>query len=192
MTEVSSWSDGPPAEAYGRVSDPGRYAPLRAIAHRVLDELENRYAVTRNVFTEHDRHGDSPATGVRLTPADPAAAPLAVTFTAFPGLDVRMGRSNNFYLPSCGCDACDDSVEDCAEELRDAVHALTAGTFGERLVHDHGWWHEHWYRDAEGGYSRSRSRLRRRELAELRRTMPGGELAWAPWPTRAATSPGPQ
>ncbi len=56
---------------------------------------------------------------MRLVPANPAAAPLTLIFTAFPGPEVRMGRGDWMHLPGCGCDACDETVEECAQQLRD-------------------------------------------------------------------------
>jgi uncharacterized protein DUF6226 len=179
--------DGPPKDAYGRVTDAVRFAPLHKIARQVLEGLETRYDVTRQSFTEIDPHGSEPAAAVRLVPADPAAAPLAIVFDAFPGLLVRSGRqdADGVYLPHCGCDACDDSVVDCTEELARLIDATTAGTFGERLVYaDGAWWHEAWYRTPTSTV-RGRSRLNGRRLAVLRKAIPGGELVWAPWPERS-------
>ncbi|WP_091678414.1 DUF6226 family protein [Amycolatopsis marina] len=176
--------EGPPEEAYSRVTDPGRYAPLHAAARELLDELIERYTVVGETFEEADPHGSEPAPGIRLAPADPAASPLAVVFTSFPGLVVQLGRTETLALPRCGCDACDETVEDCVELLRERVGALTAGTFGERLVRDGGWWHEYWYRTPNGGGGSSRGRIDRKELRALRATAPGGEQRWAPWPRR--------
>lgn len=176
----------PPEEAYGRVTDPGRFAGLHAVGRDLLDELESRFAVTRETFSEPDRHGAELALAVRLVPANPAAAPLTLIFTGFPGLEVRMGRGDWMPLPGCGCDACDETVEECTEQLRDQVDALIAGTFGERLIREHGWWHERWYRSAEGAAGSSRGRVDRDQLAALRAAMPDGELHWEPWPERSS------
>lgn len=182
------WDGTPPQEAYGRVTDPGRYAGLHTVGQDLLDELEDRFAVKRETSSEPDRHGTEPMTAVRLVPADPAAAALTIVFDAFPGLIVRMGRDDLMHLPVCGCDACDETVEECTEQLRDRIDALTAGTFGERLVHDQGWWHERWYRTADGVSGCSRSSVDDDQFDELRAAMPDGELTWAPWPERRTSS----
>ena len=180
------WDGAPPEEAYGRVTDPGRYAGLHAVGRDLLDELESRFAVTRETFTESARHGAERAPAVRLIPANPAAAPLTLIFTAFPGLEVRMGSDVWMHLPVCGCDACDETVEESAEQLRDQVEALIAGTFGERLIRKRGWWHERWYRTAHGAAGGSRVRVDREQLVALRAAMPDGELRWEPWPERSS------
>ncbi|MFC4947044.1 DUF6226 family protein [Pseudonocardia sp. GCM10023141] len=180
------WAGAPPEEAYGRVTDPGRFAALHTIAGEALDELELRYDVTRERALEPDRHSTAPAPVVRLVPRDPAAATLTVVFTAFPGLIVRLGRDDDtLYLPTCGCDACDELVEDCAELLGDYVDALATGAFGEGLTLDDGWWHERWIR-TERRSSSSRSLVEDPiQLAELRAAMPHGERTWAAWSRRA-------
>lgn len=190
MVQVAGrWNGDPPAEAYGRITDPGRFAALHVAARDLLDELEARFDVTREISSEPDRHGSEPAPVVRLVPADPAASPLAIVFDAFPGLTVRMGRGDDWsHLPYCGCDACDETIEWCTEQLRDHVEALTAGTFGERLTRDHGWWHERWYRTS-GGHARSRGKIIGRDrVAALRAALPEGELRWVPWPARRGAS----
>ena len=188
---MSRWGvDGPPADAYARVTDPGRFAALHGIARRVLDRLETRYDVTRQSFTETDRHASAPAPAIRLVPADPAAAPLSIVFNAFPGLLVRCGQQHGYGIPvpHCGCDSCDESVVDCREELARLIDTTTAGTFGERLVYaDGGWWLEVWHGTptSTGG---GRTRLDGKQLGVLRKAIPDGELGWAPWPERS--SPG--
>ncbi|WP_116051194.1 DUF6226 family protein [Amycolatopsis palatopharyngis] len=178
------WGDaGPPAEAYSRVSDPDRYARPHPAARDLLDELARRFLVTRETATESDPHGGGSAPVVRLAPADPAASTLTVVFTSFPGLLVRMGLTETLQLPACGCDACDETTEECAELLRERIDAVTEGTFGGRLVHDGSWWHEHWYHTRDGGGS-SRDRIDRVRLRALRAEMPGDEQRWAPWPQR--------
>ncbi|PRX44752.1 hypothetical protein B0I33_111267 [Prauserella shujinwangii] len=163
------------------MSDPGRYAALHAIGRAVLAELARDYAVTTETTTEPDGRG-GPAPAVRLVPADRDAAPLTMVFDGRPALRVRLGGTE-LTLPHCRCDACAETVEECAAELRTHVTALTAGTFGERLVRDGGWWHERWYRAGDEKGS-SRTRLRRAERAALRERLPGGERRWAPWPRR--------
>jgi hypothetical protein len=175
---------GPPEDAYGRVTDSGRYATLHAVGWKSLDELERRYAVTRATSTEPDVHGSDPAPAVRLVPADPAAAPLTMVFDAYPGLLVRMACRSGGHLPVCGCDACDETVDECTEQLRDLLAALTPGTFGECVVRDHGWWHERWYQTPSGGSS-GRIRIVRQQRRALQGTLSGSELRWAPWPERA-------
>lgn len=203
---MSRWGEaGPPDEAYSRVTDPTRFAPLHALGTALLDELAARYLVTRDESTEPDPHSPgATAQAVQLTPADPEAAALTVVTTAFPGIIVRFG-GQTLSLPECGCDACDETVPDLAELLDRHVDALVAGTFGDRLVHEVSrsfpesyrdsdgmgaavhkgeWWHEQWYRASDGTGGSSRTLLSGSELTDLRQAIPTGERTWHPWPKR--------
>jgi hypothetical protein len=204
---MSRWGEaGPPDEAYSRVTDPARFAPLPALGTALLDDLEARYRVARNSWTEPDPHSPgATATAVQLTPEDPGAAPLTVVTTSFPGIIVRFG-GQELPLPECGCDACDETVPELSELLDRHIDAVVAGTFGERLVHEVGrafprryrdsdgigapvhkaqWWHERWYRASDGTGGSSRTVLDEDQLAELRSALPTGERTWRPWPPRA-------
>lgn len=95
---------------YGRVTDPGRFAELHAVGRDLLDELESRFVVIREISSEHDRYGAELAPAVRLVPADPAASPLTIAFDGFPGLIVPTGHEDWMHLPVCGCDAFGETV----------------------------------------------------------------------------------
>jgi hypothetical protein len=184
----SRWgAAGPPVEAYSRLTDVARFAPLHDIGRAFLDDLERRYLVAREITFEPDRHGPDDATVVRLVPDDPTASPLAVVFDAFPGLTLRYGRTGALHLPACGCDACDEAVEDCEERLHDHADAVIAGTFGERLVHEVGaWWHEMWHRTAHSQAS-GRSRVEGPQLEDLQAVV-DLEVQWRPWQLREAVN----
>jgi hypothetical protein len=131
------WDGEPPPEAYTTVSEPERFAALRPFVLALLDDLEAEFDVRRETPTsiaggvaEHVPWTDV----VRLVPADPRAAPLTVAFTSFPGVLVRCGDVTDEVLPACGCDACDDLIQDLADELRFQVEAVVSGGFSE--------WHE--------------------------------------------------
>jgi uncharacterized protein DUF6226 len=183
---MTDWGEaGPPEDAYGRVTDAARFAPLHPYARDLLDELARRYAVTVETSSELDPNGRGPVPMVRLTPAEPAASPLSVTFTEFPGLRLRLGVAVDVVLPGCGCDACAETVEESVEMLREYVEALTTGRFGERLVRrEYGdWWHEVWY-GTDLGVNNGGATVGGDELATLRAALPTGEVTWAPWPRR--------
>jgi hypothetical protein len=131
---VRRWDGSPPPESYSQVTDPERYAVLRPFALALLDDLETEFDVTREESpdlsggaAEHVDWVDA----VRLRPAHPAAAALTVAFTSFPGVLVRFGRATDLVLPFCGCDACDDLVQDLADDLRFHVEAVVRGGFSE-------------------------------------------------------------
>ncbi len=177
-------SQGPPQEAYGRLTNPERYRVLHNIARALLDDMERRFDVTHEVSSEADQYSAASGRVVRLVPADMAASPLTVVFDDFPGLLVRMGDDCIAGLPACGCDACDETVERCAEQLHAYAEVCAAGDVGERIVHAHGWWHERWY-GFPVGVSWNRTPLDLPQRDALRQAFGGDEKRWEPWPQRA-------
>lgn len=173
---------GPPEEAYSRVTDPQRYAPLHAIARDVLADLQRRFDVTAHASSELDPNGTTQAAVTTLEPSDPASSPLSVVFTAFPGLVVGFGRTQRAHIPVCGCDACDETVEECASSLREIVEAVATGSFGERIVNDSdGSWHETW-RATDTGSQSGRTPVTVEEARLLRQELGSDDARWAPWP----------
>jgi hypothetical protein len=176
--------DGPPKEAYSRVTDAERFRPLHAAALRMLEELERTFAVERTEGTRLDPElegGVPPSHAtVRLAPLDPAAAPITVAFTSFPGLRVRAGRWLVRGFPSCGCDACDETAEGEIERLRELVADVTGGRFTESVslpLAGSGWYeHVLGARWADRGRSRL-TRSRARELIGSGRR----RIEWAAW-----------
>ncbi len=126
--------DGPPEEAYSRVTNPERFAPLHDAARALLDRLEAEFDVRRAVVTEPDDEyskGGSDLPTVMLAPNDDASAPLLVTFTEFPGVIVRFGFRGFRAFPTCGCDACDESAEEEAQQLREEVDRMVSARYSE-------------------------------------------------------------
>ena len=116
--------EGPPEEAYSRVTNPERFQPLHAAAMELLDRLEREYAVERS----EGSGGDDELGGrshvrptIRLVPHDPQAAPMVVAFTDFPGLFLRFGTWRTEPIPSCGCDACDETADGSIERMTQMV-----------------------------------------------------------------------
>jgi hypothetical protein len=132
----STWGpEGPPPEAYERITNPERFAPLLDIATDLLDRLESLFEVTREEGYGLDARLEREATRptVRLIPRDPEAGELAVGFTKFPGIILRLGHWFVEPIPTCGCDACDETAEEGEKELNRVVSALTSGTLHERI-----------------------------------------------------------
>lgn len=171
---------GPLLEAFGRVTNPQRYGVLYEVARQLLDDLTERYLVTRVPW------GNSYPTGVppefvgevvKLSPPPGNGGPVGIVFTKFPGLIVRYGRWRHSSYPHCGCDACDESPEQLAEELRGSVEEFITSNVTEQLrwglrpallykVDGERW---HW------------QSLRRNEARGLGRPE---RLTWPPWPLR--------
>jgi uncharacterized protein DUF6226 len=179
---------GPPDEAYSRVTDPQRYAPLRAIARDVLDDLRRRFDVTPHASSELDPNRTTRAPVTMLVPSDTKSSPLSVTFTAFPGLVVRFGHTHREPIPECGCDACDETVEECEELLRDLVAAVVTGSFGEGIINDSdGWWRQTW-RSTDAGSRSGRTRITAEQARALNVKLGSDDARWEPWPPRLHTS----
>ncbi len=125
---------------------------------------------------------------LNLVPVDPAAAPVAIVLTSFPGLLVRAGRTSSTPIPSCGCDACDETLDDGAVVLADHVEGIVTCGFTERVVRNRGWWHE-LHDPGPHGSSSGRTLLHGVRVSELRILLPGPGISWAPWTHRAPVRP---
>jgi hypothetical protein len=122
-------TEGPPDEAYSRVTNPERFTPLHDAAGEALDRLEAQFDVTQVEGVDIDREleWDSARPTVQLTPRAPEAGKLAIGFTPFPGLVVRLGHWLVEPIPVCGCDACDETAEEGGARLGQLVNALRSG-----------------------------------------------------------------
>lgn len=179
---------GPPDEAYSRVTDPQLYAPLHAIARDLLDDLQRRFDVTAHASSELDPNRITQAPVTTLVPSNPKSSPLSITFTAFPGLIVGFGLTIREPIPVCGCDACDETVEECEELLLDIVDAVATGSFGERIVRDSdGVWHQTW-RSTKARSSSGRTLVTAEETDALREKLGSDDARWAPWPSKLDTT----
>ena len=128
--------EGPPDEAYSRVTNPERFQPLHAAATELLDRLEREFAVER--LQGHDADDELgrirlARPPIRLVPHDPQAAPIVVAFTEFPGLHLRFGSWRTEPFPNCGCDACDETADGSIEEMTRMVEAVVSGGFRESM-----------------------------------------------------------
>lgn len=87
---------------YGVTRHPERFAPLLEVA-RALDAA----------MPAANRPGGSEI-AVRIETTD------------FPGAIIRV-EGHDFPFPACGCDACDEDVEELAEQMEQLVDAVVAG-----------------------------------------------------------------
>lgn len=131
------WSaEGPPKEAYSRVTEPERFQPLHRWAIDLLAQLEADFEVERTEWDGPDAELERMTLArsmVKLTPTDDNCAPIIVAFTTFPGLAVRFGNWRVEYFPDCGCDACDEMPDDAFEALSELVETVVLGRFRESL-----------------------------------------------------------
>jgi hypothetical protein len=184
---MNRWgSEGPPPEAYSRVSDPERFRPLHNVALRLLEQLEAAFNVERFEGYGLDSElevGELARPSVRVVPRDPKAASLAIVFTTFPGLRVRVGRWWTDGFPQCGCDACAETADGEAARLTQMVDDVTGGRFREASwvpLEGDAWQEAEFWSSC--GRSASRTAVDR---SHARQRLAGGDclrFEWRPWP----------
>ena len=186
----SRWgSEGPPDEAYSRVTNPERFAYLHEFADELLNRLEAEFAVERV-----EDYGLDPELktlelarpSVRLTPEDADAAPILFKFTALPGVMVRCGRWYTQPFPDCACDACDETAEGEAEQLGLLVDDVIAGRFREEIqlpVFGDAWMKNELWCELNRRSRRS-GRLHRSKARQLLAGSDRSLYEWKPWPVR--------
>ena len=162
----------------------------------MIARLESDFDVERDEAYGLDDELEGPLTcarpSVKLSPVDPAAAPITVTFSDFPGLHVRFGRWSTELFPVCGCDACPESAEREIERLTMMVDSVTTGGFREVVrcsalpfVGD-GWLKTDFWTPVSANSNGARlDRSRARQLTGGRRRL---ELDWKSWPRRRAAN----
>jgi uncharacterized protein DUF6226 len=163
-------------------TDTARFAVLHDAAETLLDELTERYMVERRETKELLGPDEALVRTVRLVPRTPAAGPLAVAFTDFPGLTVRLGRWWAEVLPGCGCSDCDQEPGDLAELLRAQAQALVEGGLWERVRRGVG---GSWFETrliGVGFTGRREGPLTAQDAREARRSGFAAAVQWAPWP----------
>ena len=184
--------DGPPPDAYTRVTAAERFQPLHGIALNLLQRLEDQFDVERDEGHRLDTalgEGDAARPSIRLTPADASAAPILVSFTAFPGLRVGCGRWLVNSFPTCGCDACAEDLEGERERFLELIENVVAGRFRESITIP-------WLGAAREEWELWSSSSRRGggwqiKRAHARQLVGGGprSFEWSPWRLRRFPKP---
>jgi hypothetical protein len=180
---------GPPLEAYSRVTNPERFASLHDVAAELLGRLELEFDAERTegsgLDSELEEGCNQARPSVALVPRDISAAPIVVTFTAFPGVRVRFGRWCMIAFPTCGCDACDETAESEAERLKSLIDILIAGRFREaiRIPTDGAASKESVFWSV-GGHSGEVSQLDEVRARQLVAAGDRSSYDWRPWPRR--------
>jgi hypothetical protein len=163
-------------------TDTERFAVLHEAADELLDELSGRHMVERRESKELFAAEDALVRVVRLIPRTPAAAPLAIAFTDFPGLFVRLGRWWAETLPGCGCDDCAEDPAGLVDTLRTQTIALVEGGLWERVRRGIG---GSWFETrliGVGVNARREGPLTARDARDARRGGFAAAVQWAPWP----------
>ncbi|MYC36767.1 MAG: hypothetical protein F4X66_07615 [Chloroflexi bacterium] len=174
-------------DAYSRFTNPERFRPLHDWALERVARLQTEYDVTlEEGFGLDDELERAPLSRptVRLTPLQDSCAPVAITFTDSPGLEVRVGRWVTEGFPTCHCDACDEMPEEEFERLTELLDDVVAGRFREtmRRQWDGSGWssHEFWNDDGTRGRSGG-SLVSRRKVARILDVEAEVVLDWMPW-----------
>ena len=176
-------------EAYSRVTDAERFASLHQVAAELLDRLEQDFEVERaegyGLDPELEQAVKLARPSVTLVPGDAGAAPIVVAFSNFPGVVVRCGRWCTAAFPACGCDACDETVEDESERLKSMIENLTAGRFREAIrISADGTARQEWEFWSGGGRNAQKSQLDLDRARQLVGAADQPSYEWGPWPRR--------
>ncbi len=176
---------GPPPEAYSRITEPERFAPLHGIVLELLDGLEKTFDVERS-----EAYGLAPELedielarpSIRLTPKQDSAAPMTFVFLAFPGIRIQAGSWYSTGFPGCACDACDETSDSEAQRLTSMVDDITSGRFREavHLPNVGDGWQETKFWSPHGSSGNQRRLERDRAL----RMLAGNDsliFEWQPW-----------
>ena len=179
--------EGPPPEAYSRITNPERFEPLLRVAMDQVERLQQRFDAERveGFGLDQDLVGADPArASVKLIPALSRAASILIAFTSFPAVIVRSGLLLDMTFPECGCDACGATAEREVQRLTEVIEDVVSGRFRESiripLWGDGGETWELWSptHRTGGGVRIARSRARAL-VGRSSRT-----FDWSPWPLR--------
>ena len=190
----SSGSGEPPDNAYSRFTNPERFGTLHDWALEFVARLQTEYEVTleegEGLDAELERAPLSRPT-LKLTPLRDDCAPVTIAFTAFPGLELRVGRWVREGFPSCGCDACDEMPEEEFERFKELVSDVVAGRFREslHLQADGAGWSTRKFWSADDGHPRSGgSRMSGVKASRILNGEKEMALEWMRWQPKSGDS----
>ncbi|MEV8265072.1 DUF6226 family protein [Microbacterium sp. NPDC077057] len=177
------WPDGiAPEESYSRESHPERFAPLLLVVDALVEHLSREYEVEAR-----RESGEDETERVVLEPA--RGARVVITPTV-PSVSVEAGAHFHAIVPSCICDACDETAETAADELERILLSVAAGGFREKYPVGRRAWLYTEIRSPDGDRRESSSgpapempaEARERTAALLRGL---GDGWWPAWPLRS-------
>lgn len=169
------WEHSPPEDTYSVVTHPERFAPLHAVADALIEHLRRAYDIKVVAEPGEERRKC-------VVPAAEEALSLTFEFTDHPGVRLHAGM-HDFPYPVCGCDACDETWHDAADDLEEVVFAVAEGRYSEAITGSTSEpWIKYEIRDADGRFSRSGSGMA--DAGQLAHANPPPER-YAPWPPRS-------
>jgi len=129
--------NSPPEKSYSVTSNLDRYEPLHEVARALIDYLES----TSEVTLENDAsciadflRPQGVLEAVRVSPSNPDCATLTFGFTSFPAVYLHAGVLHDFAFPTCGCDACDEGINEQLDQVESRVFAVTSGNYRESVI----------------------------------------------------------
>ena len=194
------WGDEvPPDDSYSVDPHRERFAPVQEVATALIDFLAQTYLITVDEDLAHGRDLVRPssdvARAVRLQPSDDGCSPLTLVFSGYPAVHCHAGWSVETIVPSCGCDACDETWEGSADDLETWVDNVVNGHIVEAFEPAVVGGHRITFRDRDGALRSERwnggidpelfvtTPLREQDLPLT--------VSWKPWPLRAGSPAGP-
>jgi len=176
--------ESPPEDSYSVLSNVERFRPLHAISAALIDALVADYEVTVeddvSLASDLMHPRDDVELVVRVTPADPVAAPLTFVFTSHPSVVIHAGLLHDFLYPVCTCDACDEDWERIADEMEWDVQTVVTGGYEERAGRSGVEFRLADERGMRGGSGRSQD-IPRARLDAAVRTLSDIDV-WKAWP----------
>ena len=183
------WSgEGPPDEAYSRVTEPERFRPLHEWTLEAVKRLQTEYELILEEGTGIDAELERSTLArhtMKLTPRQESCAPVTIAFTDFPSLEVRVGHWVTDRFPSCGCDACDEMPEEEFERFTELLSDVVAGRFWESMrlqPGGDGWSSSKLW--SEEGRSSGGSRVPRAKAARILDGKAEIVRDWLPWQSK--------
>ncbi len=170
------WAGSPPDDAYSRVTNQQRFAPLLTVTAALIEHLRAEYQVTTSI------------TG-SVTELDPGPAAARLRFAVDPDTFVvrlTAGPVAQFGYPVCACDACDETAEAMADDLEATVFAVVAGHLRQRVgPPPRGKGRTGLVIEVGGAHaSSSWTLLDRAERRRIRDLLRGTPERWEPWTRR--------
>ncbi|MDH5132165.1 MULTISPECIES: DUF6226 family protein [unclassified Microbacterium] len=177
------WPDGiAPEESYSRESHPERFAPLLLVVDALVAHLSREYEV--------EARRESGEDGTERVVLEPARGARVVITPTVPSVSVEAGAHFHAIVPSCICDACDETAETAADELERILLSVAVGGFREKYPVGRRAWLYTEIRSPDGDRRESSSgpapempaEARERTAALLRGLDDGW---WPAWPLRS-------
>src|SRR5688572_24739636 len=130
-----NFSPPPPPEAYSRVTNPERFAPITHNAAEFIVRVSRDFDVDVIEVPPQLPGQTQPQVTrtVLLRPASSDSAEIEISFSAFPGVAVKAGVGTTSTFPACGCDACSETAEEEVRRFNWMLQNVIEGNFTERI-----------------------------------------------------------